>query len=235
MLNVPADYYPPGINLYVPAAKYASEVSLSHKCRAILGTPTAVDVDGIHADLPANSVQDLSTFVAGAGGIGAVSDAEFGCVLQVQASGAVVTTVTLTFDGYDYLGQPVREVFALTNAMGTTAQNLLKAFKRVTRIRGDGAGGAVVVDIGWGTGLGLPYKTIAIEREILNNALGTNGTLTQPALTDPATSGTGDPRGTYVPNGTRNGVNKFELDTVVSSFVNTNNNGGLYGIRHFGG
>jgi hypothetical protein len=56
-----------------------------------------------------------------------------------------------------------------------------------------------------------------------------------PVFTDPQTATTGDPRGTYDPNGTLNGTRIFELDCDFDDFVNAANNGGMHGIRHFNG
>lgn len=58
---------------------------------------------------------------------------------------------------------------------------------------------------------------------------------TNPDLTDPQTSITGDPRGTYEPlDPTFDGVKKFEVALVGDNAVNAAGNGGFHGIKHLG-
>lgn len=56
--------------------------------------------------------------------------------------------------------------------------------------------------------------------------------LTVPDLTDPQTTTTGDPRGTYEPITLLDGVKKIEVAFVGDNVVNAAGNGGLHGIRH---
>jgi hypothetical protein len=69
--------------------------------------------------------------------------------------------------------------------------------------------------------------------ETVNGVGGTVGTLTAGSLTDPQTATTPDPRGLYTPTGTLNGTNKICIDIMPHNYVNSNGNGGLYGIAHF--
>ena len=88
--------------------------------------------------------------------------------------------------------------------------------------------------MGWGTSLGLPYKAIAVAREIANGlAVGTTGTLVVPALNDPASSGSGDTRGTFKPTTLLNGANIISAVFDMVNDINSNNNGGLH--RYQGG
>lgn len=52
-------------------------------------------------------------------------------------------------------------------------------------------------------------------------------------LTDPATASTGDPRGTYHPNTTLDGIIEVIVGMVGDTDVNAAGNGGLHGIRHY--
>lgn len=54
-----------------------------------------------------------------------------------------------------------------------------------------------------------------------------------PDLTDPATSITGEPRGSYEPVATMDGVKEIRVGLVGDNQVNASNNGGLHGIQHF--
>lgn len=57
----------------------------------------------------------------------------------------------------------------------------------------------------------------------------------EPDVTDPATAVTGDPRGLYLPQVTPNGSVEYVLRYIPSLAFNADGNGGLHGIRHFGG
>ena len=56
-----------------------------------------------------------------------------------------------------------------------------------------------------------------------------------PDLTDPATAITGEPRGAYDPIATLNGATEIIVGLVGDLAVNAAGNGGLHGIKHFGG
>lgn len=223
MLNRVADYYPPGIDCYVPAMKYAAELSLTHKVRVNFGAPPVADPDGILDAQAITTAGETSTFAAA---YTEENMSPFGRNVTVVGSGAATSLVTV--HGEDYLGQAMSEALTLN---GTTPVVGLKAFKRVKRVV-FGATSAVTIDVGWGAKLGLPYKTSAVEREFEDNVPAAAGTLAQPVLTDPATPTTGDPRGTYITTGTLDGTAVFEIDIVVNDFVNAAGNGGLHGIKH---
>lgn len=53
-----------------------------------------------------------------------------------------------------------------------------------------------------------------------------------PDVTDPQTTTTGDPRGTYEPLMTPDGVAEIILGLMGDNFVNSSGNGGLHGIKH---
>jgi hypothetical protein len=137
--------------------------------------------------------------------------------------------------GYDYLCQPMYERITGASA-GTSLIAGLKAFKWVigTRINTT-ASNAITWSIGVGNGLGLPVKGQIITAKegttVMTNAqIMTNHT--QAVLTDPATGTTGDPRGIYTPTTAPNGVLFYELGIAGDNYVNSANNGGMYGIRH---
>lgn len=237
MLTKQPDFYPAGVNNYVPEMKYASDVHLGHKTRAYFGAPSVADTDGIHTGLDADGAATVTSFTAGTGGIGATADATYGRCVSAKAGAAVGTgtTVVVTVTGTDYLGQPMTETLSVAHASGTNTISGVKAFKKVTEIKSDGgASVATTIDVGWLDKLGLPYATVAVEREHEDNVVAaTNGTLVAAVFTDPQTATTADPRGTYDPNGTLDGSAIFEADIVVTNYVNSSGNGGLHGIAHY--
>lgn len=218
------NYYPPGINVYVPKMKYDCDVMHGPAVlRANFGAPPLASATAILSAQSIAAAVSTSTFAAG------YTEANMGpwgrCV-QVVASGAATSNVTVK--GTDYLGQPVAESFTLN---GTTPVVGLKAFKRITLITA-GITGGTTINVGTHAKLGLPFKTIAVERELAANVLAAAGTLTAAILTDPQTTTTGDPRGTYTTTTALNGTTVIEADLIVNDFVNSSGNGGLHGIRH---
>lgn len=151
MLKLP-DYFPEGINSYVPAMQYNAQFEQGIGLFS-LGTPAASDDDiiddSVDADAVAGTIETQSY----------VSDSPFGrnLILTVSgdpgAAGGVVDVY-----GFDYLGQPMKERF--TGANGATA--ILygkKAFYRVTKtVIVTATTNAVTYKLGTGTWLGLPYK-----------------------------------------------------------------------------
>jgi hypothetical protein len=54
-----------------------------------------------------------------------------------------------------------------------------------------------------------------------------------PDLTDPATASSGDPRGQYIPTAALDGIKEIIVALRADPSVNSNNNGGLHGIRMY--
>ena len=217
------DSFPQRISHYVPAMKYDAAAVHMQPFRVDLGTPIIADPDGILDGQSIAAVASTTTFnvlytVAKMG--------EFGRCLTVVASGAATTKVAVM--GRDYLGQLMAEQFTLNGATPVVG---LKAFKYIDKVEWEDT--AVTIDLGWGDKLGLPYKTRAVRDEFVDDALGTAGTLAAPVITDPATVVTGDPRGTYDPNATLDGVKNIVIEVVLSNATNSVGNGGLHGIAHY--
>jgi hypothetical protein len=158
---------------------------------------------------------------------GQLTDAPWGRVITAVGTGA--GTNALVINGYDYLGQPVQKSVALN---GTTPITFLCAIKWLNTIV---VPAGTTVNVGFSDALGLPFKTDTVVTEFVDGAKGTVGTHVVPVLTDPATNATGDPRGTYDPNGTLNGVAQIRVLAHANAWVNASGNGGLHGIRHYGG
>lgn len=136
--------------------------------------------------------------------------------------GAWTGTAVVTVTGYDQYGQLQTEVSA-----SGTALTGKKAFAAIISI----VPSANITGATFGNGnvLGLPFRVSSgdLESPMFNDASDA-GTFALPDLTQPATSSTGDVRGTYAPAGTLNGA-KFlgiilkvaDRTTCVGSFGQT--------------
>ena len=223
MPNVMTDptFFPRRINSYVPAMAYSSDVNYNGVTRVNFGTPLAANATAL---MNAASIAVAGTFDAG--GV-SVAD-KYGRTLSVVASGA--STASITVRGLDYLGQPINEDYTLNGATPVPGK---KAFKTLSSLTVNTVTAGTTVNVGTGAGLGLPYKALRAEWETANGVAVAAGTLTVPVLTDPQTATAGDPRGTYAPTTTLNGTNIITAAFSFANDVNTANNGGLHGIRHF--
>lgn len=215
-----------GLNYYVPAMQAAADLGQLLDQRVSLGAPIVADADGILNDQSIATAGSVSTFLTT---LTEAAMGPFGRNVTVVASGAATSTVTVI--GRDYLGQAMRETLTLN---GTTPVVSVKAFKWIDKID-FGATAATTIDVGFGARFGLPYNTVAVEREYANGVVAATGTLTAGVRTDPQTATTADPRGLYTPTTTPNGSTVIEFDAQFSNFVNANNRGGLHGIPHFAG
>jgi len=218
MANVMTDptNFPRRINNYVPAMAYSSDVNWNGLTRVNFGAPAAASATAI---LSGQSIATATTV-----DISGVTIADkYGRCLVIVASGA-------TIKGWDYLGQPITENFTFNGATPVLGK---KAFKTLGSFIINTVTAATTANVGTGLGLGLPYKAIKAEWETANGAIAAAGTLTAPVLTDPATATTGDPRGTYVSTTTPDGTTIITAAFDMVNDVNTSNNGGLHGIRHY--
>jgi hypothetical protein len=128
-------------------------------------------------------------------------------VIQLDVPRAVsVTLVTAgtarvyTVSGYDYYGQAMSE--AITSvAAATTAGK--KAFYQISSIVGAGGGSGTALTFGTTDVIGLPVRVIdagyVIKAGWNNTLLQNAGTFTAADMTSPATTTTGDVRGTFLP------------------------------------
>lgn len=106
---------------------------------------------------------------------------------------------TILVTGYDQYYRPMTELLAIA-ASGTAVVGL-KAFKYIRSIAltSDGDEEAKVINVGFGSLLGLPYK-LAAKSDLLSmffdDALNVPSAVAVAVTTDPATNVTGDTRGT---------------------------------------
>ena len=115
--------------------------------------------------------------------------------VDILSSSASDTAVVITVYGYDLYGQPMSEAIT-TN--GTTRVAGKKAFKSVYRVA---SGGAAVgnISVGFGDVIGLPYRIVSRDYILPANYNATAVALTAFTVADvtsPATTTTGDVRGT---------------------------------------
>lgn len=206
-------------NAYVPACAYSAEVIHGAPYQVDFLTPAAAAAAGILSAQSIATAGSATTFVSD------TADAPWGRNITVVASGAATSNVTVS--GKDHLGQGITESFTLN---GTTPVVGLKAFKWVDSIA-FGATAATTINVGFGTKLGLPYRMSNVMEETANGAEATVGTFVAGVLTDPQTSTTGDPMGTYIPSTTMNGSNRIRATFLPYNVLNANGNGGLFGIR----
>jgi hypothetical protein len=204
--------------------RYSSDVNYNGFTRVSFGAPAAASATNI---LSAQDIASAGSIDLTASTYQALLDAPYGRALQVVASGAATSTVTIK--GFDYLGQPMSETLTLNGATPVLGK---KAFKYLYSASWTGTA-ATTINLGTQNVFGLPYKAIKCDHETSDQALVTAGTLAAPVLTDPQTATTGDPRGTYTPTTTPNGSKVLTADFLCQNDVNSSNRGGLHGIAHY--
>lgn len=135
--------------------------------------------------------------------------------VTVTGTNAGDTTQTVLVSGYDVYGQAMSELIAL-NGVATIAGK--KAFKSVTTM----AISALTtgnVTAGFGDVLGLPVRVTDagyIVRAGWAGVLAADaGTFVAAVTTDPATTTTGDVRGTYTPSSAANGTRRLVMAIAV--------------------
>lgn len=232
-----AKYRPRRINRYVPAMGYHSAVIHEGPHDVRFGPVAAASATAILSGQSIATAGSTTTFVNDNTDpvVAAVQEEfpygpGFGRCLQVVADGATTSTVTIT--GRDFLGQPVQELFTLN---GTTPVIGNKAFKYIDRIAWGGTASRSI-NVGTHSKLGLPFRMQNVIAEHLDGVrVATLGTLTTPSRVDPQTNATTDPRGVYAPQSTLNGTAFLSATFLPDPSLNSNGNGGLHGLRHFGG
>jgi len=152
--------------------------------------------------------------------------------LTTTAGAAVVTTAgtptgltytlgvapqTATISGYDYYGQAMTQAITTSSAV-STAVNTTKAFYQITSIAIGGATGTALT-VGTTDVLGLPVRAIDgayIVNAGWNNTAGYDaGTWVKADMTNPATSSTGDVRGTYIPSSATDGTKRLVMAIAI--------------------
>lgn len=218
-----ADYNPRKINRYVPACQYAADVDVVDKQFTVdFGAPAALSATAILSAQSIATAGSTTTLLLD-------TLPAFGRGLQVVASGAATSTVTIY--GRDYLGQPMIETLTLN---GSTPVLGKKAFKWLDKVAYE-ATSATTINLGTTNVFGLPYAAIKMMAEFKDNVAAANaGTFTAYVSTDPQTATTGDPRGTYLPvTVLPDGSKTFKAVFMATDAANASGNGGLHGIKHY--
>jgi len=153
-------------------------------------------------------------------------------VLQLDCARAVsitsgtgtLTNRNVTISGYDYYGQPMTEVIATGTTQSTTV-NGKKAFYQIVSATISGALGATIA-IGTTDVIGLPVRVVdagylvgigwanAVARDT-----GGSSAFVAADTTNPATSTTGDVRGTYQPSSATNGIRRLVITVGCNAIM----------------
>lgn len=182
--------------------------------------PVALDADGICAQQTLGAAGNASLNGALASGGTVTLDVPRNVI--VDAAGAA--TAVLTIYGTDVYGISMSEAITLN---GTTAVAGKKAFKTITRV----AASAAATDFFVGTGdvFGLPFRADSRNYCLTawNGAFVTTGTFVAAVTTSPATTTTGDVRGTFAPADAADGSKQL---TVWMFIEDDDTQTGLYGV-----
>jgi len=145
--------------------------------------------------------------------------------LQIVSTGAGDTTQTALISGKDMYGQPMSELIAFN---GTTPVLGKKAFLTISSVY-ISAALAGNASVGTTDILGLPYAVNSRNyvQTAVNGAFVTTGTLAAAVTTSPATTTTGDVRGTYAPATATDGSKRYTLWIFVKD---PDTQTGLYGV-----
>ena len=141
--------------------------------------------------------------------------------VSVTTASGSPTSANFTVSGYDYYGQAMTEVIA-SGTVASTTTNGKKAFYQISSIAVS-AGTTVAVSVGTSDVLGCPIRFTDIGYVISAgwaNALAEDtGTAVVADMTNPATSTTGDVRGTYAPSSATNGVRRLVMSLAVPAIA----------------
>lgn len=150
-------------------------------------------------------------------------------VIQLDCPRAVSVTTgsgspasaNFTVSGYDYYGQAMTEVIASGTVASTTTPGK-KAFYQISSISVS-AGTTVAVSVGTTDVLGCPIRFTdagyIISAGWASALAEDTGTATVADMTNPATSTTGDVRGTYIPSSATNGVRRLVCSLAVPAIA----------------
>lgn len=215
------DYFPYGVNVRVPLMQYAADVELGSTAAVYFGAPLALSTTYFaNVVLSTTGVALALTVSAGTilnsglvPGTSASKPTLWGRGLTFVGDGA--STRTITCNGYDYLGQPMRWTGVLN---GATPVPCPKAFMWITDVTFGAAADTVSVSIGYNNVFGLPYAANAMSTEMKNQAPAANAGTFVAALADAtaATATNADTKGTYLPvTVIPDGTNVFEIRVIT--------------------
>ncbi len=185
--------------------------------------------DIVPAALVANGICAQQTLAAAGNALLNGSLASGGAVILdvprnviVDAAGAATAILTVT--GTDTYGIPMSEAITLN---GTTAVAGKKAFKTITSIAASAAATDFFVGTGDVFGLPLAANTRNYVLTAWNGAFVTTGTFVGAVATSPATTTTGDVRGTYAVPDAADATKRL---TLWVNILDDDTQVGLYGV-----
>ena len=170
----------------------------------------------------------ISVLAAGAG-TQSVIRADGTTVIQLDCPRAVSITIgtgtivatNVTISGYDYYGQAMTQVISTGTTQSTTV-NGLKAFYQISSVAVAGNCGGTI-SVGTSAVLGIPVRVLdagyVLSYSFANSIGSTTGTFVAADTTNPATSSTGDVRGTFAPSGTINGKNRLVMSIALAGIA----------------
>ena len=142
--------------------------------------------------------------------------------ISITIGTGTITATNVTVSGYDLYGQPMTSVISTGTTQSTTI-NGKKAFWQISSVAIAGNCGGTI-SVGTSNILGLPIRCTDAGYIVDPGWAGQNtrdaGTFTPADMTNPATSTTGDVRGTYTPvtsTYTINGQNRLVLGILIPS------------------
>jgi hypothetical protein len=231
-MSAQGDFFPAGVNQFIPNMNYASDVEIGGRLRVLL-TPVppiaaaaAAIVSAVAADI-ARTVPDTNGGIVNTFTNSEAQMSKFGRCLQIIGS-AVGMAQVITVRGEDYLGQPMAETLTLN---GTTSVNGVKAFRRIRSVSTPGGGTAGTFNLGFRDAFGVPYavqqNAAGIFSELVDDVNATGGSLGL-LVTTAQTLTSADPRGVYSPAGgnVANGARRYTVFYEARK-------GLLHGLRHF--
>lgn len=139
------------------------------------------------------------------------------------------SAATFAVVGYDVYGFPMTETITGANAGVASGA---KAFKYIASITPAGTLSGSAVTVGTGDVLGLPLRAdyFGDVQIVYNNAVVTASTgFTAAVTTSPATSTTGDVRGTYALQTASNGTRRIQLFQTIA-LANISSDTGMFGV-----
>lgn len=185
------------VKFYLPAPQQGNPQTIG----AVAAATTALIIGGQPPVVGAANSISLTQAIATPGGSALLNGANAGTLdVPRNVVAAWTTASTLTITGLDQYGNVMSE--ALATPGGSTGK---KAFAVITSVKSSAA--ITALTVGTGNVLGLPFRVSSgdLGMPMFNDASDA-GTFVPPDLTIPATTTTGDVRGTYAPAGTLNGA-----------------------------
>lgn len=219
-----ATFYPTRLSQYVPSLNYAADALFGVPNIVDFGAPAVSDsTSGLINKTVGTNATTFSTFTSLGANIPLTIADPFGRTIQCTGSTAGANQILALF-GRDYLGQKMQD--SSVTLSGTSIVSSLKAFKYLDKVTATAGTTGTALSVGIGGSFGLPYKASSVITEIVDNAKSTNtGTFVAGVGTNPQLTGSGDPRGTYIPSVSANSTKNFK---VVFYYDQAN----LHGFAH---